>query len=55
VAVRVDTLDSQGRQRSGTRTFRRVEPGATEWTILMQDASAISDARAGVVGARAVE
>jgi predicted Zn-dependent protease len=55
VAVRVDTLDNRGQQRSGTRTFRRVEPGATEWTVLMQDATAISDARAGVVGARAVE
>jgi beta-barrel assembly-enhancing protease len=52
VAVRVETLDQQGRAREGTRRLRRIEPGATRWVVLMEDATGLADARAGVVAAR---
>jgi tetratricopeptide (TPR) repeat protein len=55
VTVRIETLDKQGRTREGTRRFARLDPGATEWVVLMQDATALSDARAGVVAARILQ
>ena len=55
VTVRIETLDNQGRAREGTRRFQRLAPGATEWVVLMQDATALSDARAGVVAARILQ
>lgn len=52
VVVRIQTLDRDGRGREGSRRLRRLEPGETRWLVIMEDASAISDARAGVVAAR---
>jgi len=52
VAVRIQTLDQQGRAGEGVRRLQRLEPGATRWVVLLEDASGVRDARAVVEAAR---
>jgi predicted Zn-dependent protease len=55
VGVRVETLDDQGRRRSYDRTLRRIEPGASQRGVLLEDASTLADAKATVTTARIEE
>jgi len=55
VQVRIETVDDQGRRREGSRRLRLIEPGATVRAVVMDDATRLVDARAGVVAARVAE
>jgi predicted Zn-dependent protease len=55
VQVRIETVDDQGRRREGSRRLRQIEPGATVRAVVMDDATRLVDARAGVVAARVGE